>query len=326
MRRREFTAGLGAAAAWPLVAQAQQQTVPVVGYLNAGTADAIRSLTAAFLRGLGEFGYVEGKNVELLYRWANAQYDRIPALVLDLVQHRVDVIVATGGTAPALAAKSATTTIPVVFTAAADPVQLGLVTNMAHPGGNVTGTSLLLLALAPKGLELLTEVIGRRGSIGYLFNPTGVGNAANIGEVQSAARSLGVQLIVENVSTPSEIDAAFATLSEKRVSGILVPGDPLFYFQRDQLAALAARYALPMCAGVRQIVEAGGLMSYGANPAEAWHLLGTYVGRILKGEKPGDLPVQQSTKIEFLVNLRSAKALGLTIPSSILNRADELIE
>ena len=326
MRRREFTAGLGGAAAWPLVAQAQQRTVPKVGYLNAGTADTIGSVTAAFLRGLGEYGYVEGDNVELLYRWANAHYDRLPALARDLVQHRVNVIVATGGTAPALAAKGATTTIPVVFTAAADPVQLGLVANMAHPGGNVTGASFLILALAPKGLELLTEVIGRRGSIAYLSNPTGAGNAANIIKVESAARSLGVQLVVENVSTPNEIEAAFATLSEKRVSGVLVAGDPLFYFQRDQLAALAARYALPICAGVREIVEAGGLMSYGANVAEAWHLAGTYAGRILKGEKPGDLPVQQSTKIEFVVNLRCAKALGLTIPSSILSRADELIE
>jgi putative ABC transport system substrate-binding protein len=326
MRRRDFVAGLGGAAAWPLVAQAQQRAVPVVGYINALTADAIRSLTAAFRGGLGEFGYVEGDNVELLYRWANAQYDRLPALALDLVQHRVDVIVATGGTAPALAAKSATTTIPVVFTAAADPVQLGFVANLAHPGGNVTGTSFLILALAPKGLELLTEVTGHGRSIAYFSNPTGAGNAANIIEVESAARRLGVQLVVENVSTLSEIEAAFATLSEKRVSGVLLAGDPLFYFQRDQVAALAARYALPMCAGVREIVEAGGLMSYGANVAEAWHLVGTYAGRILKGEKPGDLPVQQSTKIELVVNLRSAKALGLTIPSSILNRADEVIE
>jgi putative ABC transport system substrate-binding protein len=326
MKRREFIAGLGSAAAWPLVAQAQKRAVPVIGYMNAGTDEAIRSLTAAFRRGLGEFGYVEEDNVELLYRWANAQYDRLPALALDLVQHRVDVIVATGGNAPALAAKSATTTIPVVFTSAADPVQLGLVPNISHPGGNITGTSFLLLALIPKRLELLVKVIGLSGSIGYLANPTGIGSATEMTEAESAARSLGVQLVVENVSTPSEIEAAFATLSGKQVSGVLLAGDPLFYFQRDQVAALAARYALPVSAGVREITEAGGLMSYGANVAEAWHLVGTYAARILKGEKPGDLPVQQSARVEFVVNLRSAKALGLTIPAAMLAIANEVVE
>jgi len=285
MRRREFISGLGGAAVWPLVAQAQQRAVPVIGYINAGTDEAIRPLTAAFRRGLGEFGYVEGKNVELLYRWGEARYDRLPALVMDLVQHRVDLIVATGGNATALAAKSATTTIPIVFTLAADPVQLGLVSNINHPGGNITGVSFLLLALIPKRLELLQKVIGQGRSIAYLNNPTGPGNAAAMSETESAARTLGIQLVVHNVSTPSDIEGAFATLGGKQISAVLLAGDPLFYFQRDQVAALAARYKLPVSAGVREIVEAGGLMSYGASVAEAWHLVGTYAGRILKGGK-----------------------------------------
>jgi putative ABC transport system substrate-binding protein len=326
MRRREFIGVVGGAAVWPLVAQAQQRAVPVIGYINAGTDEAIRSLTAAFRRGLGEFGYVEGKNVELLYRWGEARYDRLPTLAMDLVQHRVDLIVATGGNAPALAAKSATSTIPIVFTSSADPVQLGLVSNIRHPGGNLTGISFLLLALVPKRLELLQKVIGQGKPVACLANPTGAGSAAEMAETESAARTLGMQLLVENVSTPNEIEAAFAALSGKGIGGVLLFGDPLFYFQRDQVAALAARYKLPVSAGVREVVEAGGLMSYGANVAEAWHLVGTYAGRILKGEKPGDLPVQQSTRVEFVLNLKSAKALDLTIPPAVLSLADEVIE
>ena len=288
MKRREFISGLGSAVTWPLVAQAQQRAVPVIGYINAGTDEAIRPLTAAFRRGLGEFGYVEGKNVELLYRWGEARYERLPALAMDLVQHRVDLIVATGGNATALAAKSATATIPIVFTSSADPVQLGLVSNIRHPGGNITGISFLLLALVPKRLELLQKVIGQGRLVACLANLTGTGSAAEMAETESAARTLGMQLVVENVSTPNEIEAAFAALSGKGIGGVLLFGDPLFYFQRDQVAALAARYKLPVSAGVREIVEAGGLMSYGANVAEAWHLVGTYAGRILAGEKPAE--------------------------------------
>jgi len=328
MKRREFlTLAGGAAAAWPsLSAQAQQRAVPVIGYINAGTDEAIRSLTAAFRRGLGEFGYVEGKNVELLYRWGEARYDRLPALAMDLVQHRVDLIVATGGNATALAAKSATTTIPTVFTSSGDPVELGLVSNISHPGGNITGFTFLLLALMPKRLELMQKVIGQGRSVAYFVNPTGAGSAAEMTEIASAARTLGMQLVIENVSTPTEIEAAFATFGGRQISGVLLAGDPLFYFQRDQVAALAARYKLPISAGVREITEAGGLMSYGASVGEAWHLVGTYAGRILKGEKPGDLPVQQSSKVEFVLNLRSAKALDLTIPPAVLSLADEVIE
>jgi len=326
MRRREFISGLGSAVSWPLVAQAQQRRVPVIGYINAGTDEAIRPLTAAFRRGLGEFGYVEGKNVELLYRWGEAKYERLPALAMDLVQHRVDLIVATGGNATALAAKSATATIPIVFTSSADPVQLGLVPSISHPGGNITGITFLLLALIPKRLELLQKIVGQGRSIAYVNNPTGVGNTAAMAEIESAARTLGIQLVVENAGTLSEIEVTFAALSGKQISAVLLAGDPLFYFQRDQVAALAARYKLPVSAGAREIVEAGCLMSYGANIAEAWHLVGTYAGRILKGEKPGDLPVQQSTKVEFVLNLRSAKALDLTIPPVVLSLADEVIE
>jgi putative ABC transport system substrate-binding protein len=326
MKRREFISGLGSAVTWPLVAQAQQRAVPVIGYINAGTDEAIRPLTAAFRRGLGEFGYVEGKNVELLYRWGEAKYERLPALAMDLVQHRVDLIVATGGNATALAAKSATATIPIVFTSSADPVQLGLVSNIRHPGGNITGISFLLLALVPKRLELLQKVIGQGKPVACLANPTGAGSAAEMAETESAARTLGMQLVVENVSTANEIEAAFAALSGKGIGGVLLFGDPLFYFQRDQVAALAARYKLPVSAGVREVVEAGGLMSYGSSVAEAWHLVGTYAGRILKGEKPGDLPVQQSTTVEFVLNLKSAKALDLTIPPAVLSLADEVIE
>lgn len=326
MKRREFIAGLGGAVVWPLVAQAQQRAVPVIGYINAGTDEAIRPLTAAFRRGLGEIGYVEGKNVELLYRWGEARYDRLPALAVDLVQHRVDLIVATGGNATALAAKAATATIPIVFTSSADPVQLGLVSNISRPGGNITGVSFLLLALVPKRLELLQKIIGQGRLVGCLSNPTGTGSAAEMAEIESAARTLGMQLVVENVSTPNEIEAAFATLSGKGAAGVLLFGDPLFYFQRDQIAALAARYKLPVSAGVREVVEAGGLMSYGANVAEAWRLVGNYAGRILKGEKPGDLPVQQSARVEFVLNLKSAKALDLAIPPAVLSLADEVIE
>lgn len=326
MKRREFISLVGGVVASPFVVRAQQRAAPVIGYINAGTDEAIRPLTAAFRRGLAEFGYVEGKNVEVLYRWGEARYDRLPALAMDLVQHRVDLIVATGGNATGLAAKSATKTIPIVFTSSADPVELGLVSNISRPGSNITGITFLLLALMAKRLELLQKVIGQGKPVAYFVNPSGTGSAAQVTEITSAARSLAMELVVENVSTPTEIEAAFERSAAIRLAACVLAGDPLFYFQRDQIAALAARYKLPVISGSREVTEAGSLMSYGASLADAWHLVGTYSGRILKGEKPGDLPVQQSTKVEFVLNLRSAKALDLTIPPTVLSLADEVIE
>jgi putative tryptophan/tyrosine transport system substrate-binding protein len=329
MRRREFIAGLGTAAVWPVVARAQQLTMPVIGYLG-GTTEGFdapfRRIVTAFGRGLGEQGYVEGRNVEILYRYADGRNDRLPAMAADLVRRRVSVIYAVSGPAAALAAMAATSTIPIVFRTGADPVELGLVASLNHPGGNITGVTNLSTELAPKRLELLHQMVPSATSIGFLVNPNLPQIEDEERQVEAAARILGVRLVILKASTPSEIEAAFAIIAGQRIGALMASGDPLFFIQRNQLAALAARHAVPAIYSTREIVEAGSLMNYGPSLSDADRLAGTYAGRILKGEKPSELPVQQSTRIEMVINMKTAKSLGLTVPQSILLRADEVIE
>jgi putative tryptophan/tyrosine transport system substrate-binding protein len=325
MRRRDFIAGLGSAVAWPLAASAQQ-TGPVIGFLSGATERTAPHLTAAFRRGIGEQGYVEERNVKVLYRWAEYQYDRLPALAADLVLRQVAVIVATGGITSALAAKSATAAIPIVFQLGADPVEFGLVASLGHPGGNVTGMSFLTTALVAKRLELLHEIVPNATSIGFLVNPTSPQLKTQMNEAEFAARVLGVQLLSRETSTPSDVESAFATLAGQHIRAIPVDSDPFFFDRGPQLAALAARHEIPAIYHTRETVEAGGLVSYGANISDAYRLAGTYAGRILNGDKPADLPVQQSVKVELVLNLKTAKALALAVPQSILLRADEVIE
>jgi putative tryptophan/tyrosine transport system substrate-binding protein len=321
MRRRAFIAGVGSAAVWPLAARAQQVALPVIGYLSGGTESSDRDYIGAFRRGLGEQGYVEGRNVEILFRWAETRNDRLLALAAELVRRRVAVIVATRGHAPALAAQSATTTIPIVFNIGADPVELGLVGSLNRPGGNATGVTVLTRTLTAKRLELLSEMVPTAKSIGLLVNPTSPQVEAEMNEVEIAAHKLGVRVERTDASSPDEIEAAFATLHG--VDALLTATDPLFW---TQLAGLAARHRLPAIYIAREIVDAGGLMSYGPNFLDSIHLTGTYAGRILNGEKPAELPVQQSTRIELAVNLKTAKALGIEVPPAVLVRADEVIE
>jgi putative ABC transport system substrate-binding protein len=327
MRRRDFITLLGGAAAWPLAARAQQSAVPVIGCLTDGTETDTERFGAAFHRGLGEQGYVEGRNIEILYRYAEARYDRLPDLAGELVRRRVAVIAAFGTDAPARAAKNATATIPIVFQTGADPVRVGLVASLNRPGGNVTGVSTLIGELVEKRFELLHELVPAATSIGYLNNPTFLPGAENvIRRHESVARTLGVRLVIANASTPSEIEPAFAMLVREGIGAFLSVPDLLFLTERKQLAVLAARYKVPAIYFVREQAEAGGLMSYGANPSDARRLAGTYVGRILNGEKPADLPIQQSTTVELIINMKAAKVLGLTVPLALLTRADEVIE
>ena len=327
IKRREFIAGLGGAAFMPRIARAQQRPLPVIGYLNGGSgfAKVSQQAVAAFRRGLGELGYVEGRNVEILFRWADTHYNRLPALAADLVRRRVAVIAATGSATAALAAKSATATIPIVFTTGADPVEQGLVASLNRPGGNLTGAGFLVQELTAKRLELLHEIVPAAASIGFLVNPTNVAVQADMKEGEAAARILGVHLVIAKASTPSEIREVFAMLAGQQVGALAIGNDGLFAAQSDQLAELAIRYAMPTMHS-REFVEAGGLMAYGADLTDAWHVAGTYAGRILKGEKPADLPVQQSTRFALVLNLKAAKALGLEVPTATLLRADAVIE
>jgi putative ABC transport system substrate-binding protein len=326
MRRRQFIAGLGSAAAWPVVARAQQPMLPVVGFLSSQSADdSYKNFTVPFLQGLKETGHVEGQNVTIEYRWAENQYDRLPALAADLVRRRVAVIV-SGGTPAAVRAKAATTTIPIVFITGADPVALGLVASLNRPGANLTGIVTLSSELAPKQLQLLRELIPNAAAFGVLADPAFPDTQSIITDLQAAARTLGLQLIVVNARTDSDFETAFATLSQQRVGAVLVSAGTLFNRHPEQLAALAARHALPAIFPFREFALAGGLMSYGSSIGYLYHQVGIYTGRILKGEKPADLPVQQITKIEMLINLKTAKALGLTIPETLLATADEVIQ
>jgi ABC-type uncharacterized transport system substrate-binding protein len=327
MRRREFIAGLGSAATWPLAAHAQQRAAPVVGFLTGATEtdEGPSALIAAARQGLGETGFVAGRNVQILYRWAEKQFDRLPALAEDLVRRRVDAIFAADTTA-AVAAKSATSTIPIVFFTGADPVALGLVASLNRPGGNLTGVGFLEVQIIAKRLELLHEIVPAVTRIGFLVNPTSPRIGALTKEVETGAGTLGVQLVILNASSASEIDASFAEFAGKRTGALLIDDETLFLAQRDQLISLAARYSVPAIYGYREFAVAGGLMSYGPSIGDAFRLAGNYVGRILKGEKPADLPVQQPARFEMVLNLKTSKALGIEVPTITLLRATEVIQ
>jgi putative tryptophan/tyrosine transport system substrate-binding protein len=327
MRRRDFIIFLaGAMAAWPLAGRAQQKAKPVIGVLSAGPRLPFSPLMAAFLQGLSETGYVEGQNVTIEYRWAEGHYDRLPALAADLVGRKVDLIMA-GNPPAALAAKSATSMIPIVFRHGGDPVRDGLVASLARPGGNLTGVSQLGdEGLTAKRLELLSELVPRAGVIALLVNPNSPAAGRVIQEVQQAARAKGVQLPILKAGTESEIDTAFASLVQLQAGALLVAADPFLSSRREQLVALASRHAVPSIYAWREFTASGGLISYGASLTAALHLLGTYAGKVLKGAEPAEMPVQQATKFELVINLKTAEALGLTVPQSLLARADEVIE
>jgi putative tryptophan/tyrosine transport system substrate-binding protein len=326
MKRREFF-GLvgGAAAAWPLVARAQQP-MPVVGFIRDGSADGNARFAAAFRKGLNETGYVEGQNVTVEYHWLEGRYDRLPALMADLVRRRVAVI-ATPGTQPSLVAKAATTTIPIVFSVGGDPVQLGLVASLARPGGNATGVNFFVNEVSAKRLRLLHDLVPKAVRIAVLLNPENATvTESTLRDVQEAAAKLGLQIQVLNASTTGEIDAAFASVAHEHAEAVFVAADAIFVNHREQLAVLAARGGIPMACAVRELVAAGGLMSYGSDLADAIHQIGVYTGRILEGAKPAELPVLQSTKFDFIINLQTARTLGIEVPSGLLLIADEVIE
>jgi putative tryptophan/tyrosine transport system substrate-binding protein len=324
--RRQFIFALGGATlAWPLAARAQQPAMPVIGFLNSASPDNYEPMVDAFRQGLKETGYVEGQNVAIEYRWAGGQYDRLPAMAADLVRRQVAVIVAN--TPGNLAAKAATTTIPIVFTTAGDPVQIGLVASLNRPGGNVTGVTNLSVELGPKWLELLHELVPTATIIALLVNPTSPNlTESTTKDLQAAARTLGLKLHVLHASSERDFDKVFATLVRLRVGALVIGSDPFFNSRSEQLAALTVRYAVPTIFQTRAFVAAGGLMSYGGSVAGTYHQVGMYTGRLLKGEKPADLPVQQSTKVELFINLKTANALGLTVPDKLLVAADEVIE
>jgi putative tryptophan/tyrosine transport system substrate-binding protein len=304
--------------------RAQQKAMPVIGFLSSTSPDTA-PFDPAFRQGLSETGYVEGQNAAIEYRWADGHYDRLPALAADLVGRKVDVI-ATSGPPAALAAKNATSTIPIVFGIGSDPVAFGLVSSLARPGGNLTGVSFLTVELLPKLLELLSELVPQAGVIAVLVNPDNQNTPRNIADLQEAAHAKARQLHILKAGTESDIDAAFATLVELHAGALVVVGDPFLTSQREQLVALAARHAVPAIYTFREYAASGGLISYGANLPAAFRQVGVYAGKILKGEKPTDLPVHQSTRIELVINIKTAKALGLTVPQSLLARADEVIE
>jgi len=326
VKRREFMALIGGAAAWPVAGRAQQPAVAVIGFLHLGSPEPVGPNVAAFRQGLNETGFVDGRNVAIEYRWAQGQYDRLPALAADLVRRQVTVIAACATSAPGLAAKAATSTIPIVFQTGGDPVQDGLVTSMNRPGRNVTGVSRLAVTIAPKRLELLRELSHKAAVIGLLVNPTNPRSELVVQQIEEAARALGLRLHVLKVTTEGELDSAFASLVQLGVGALLVAQEPSYFRWREQIIALAARHAIPATYGQREYAAAGGLMSYDASVADSFRQVGVYVGRILKGEKPADLPVMQPTKFELVLNLKTAKALGLTIPDKLLALADEVIE
>ncbi len=324
--RREFITLLGGAASWPLAARAQQPALPVVGFLNGGSRETAAERLAAFRKGLGENGYVEGQNVTVEYNWLDGNYDRMAPLVADFVRRRAAVIATPGSTAGALAAKAVTTTIPIVFSVTEDPVRLGLVASLARPAGNATGVNFFSVEVAAKRLGLLHELLPKAVRIAVLVNPGTGSNAATLREVTEAAHAIGLQIQVLEARTGSEIEAAFAALSRERADALYVAPDAFFGSRRVQFATLAARHGIPASLFQRDMVEAGGLMSYGADPVETYRQVGDYTGRILKGAKPADLPVLQSTKFDLAINLQTARALGLTVPPTLLVAADVVNE
>jgi putative ABC transport system substrate-binding protein len=326
IKRREFITLLGGAAAWPISAPAQQPRMPVVGWVSSRAASESAYLVAAFRQGLNETGYIEPQNVVVDFRWGDGYYDRLNALATELVRRPVTVIVATGGDPAAQAAKVATGTIPIVFVSGSDPVKVGLVASFNRPGGNISGVHLLLLGMGSKRLGLLHELVPAANPIGVLTNPNFADAHTQLRDVENAAESLGSELLVLKASTALEIDAAFTNLAQQKIGAVLIASDPFFTTRRDQLAELASRHAIPAMFDLREYAAAGGLMSYGASLTDGYRQGGIYTGRILKGEKPADLPVLQPTKFELVINLKSAKALGLNIPDKLLVLADEVIE
>ena len=325
MKRRGFMTLIGGAAAWPLAARAQQSAMPVIGFLNSASPGGFAPFVAAFRQGLKEAGYVEGQNATIEYRWAEGQYDRLPALAADLVRRKLTVIAATS-TPAALATKAATSTIPIVFTTADDPIRLGLVASLNRPGGNVTGVNNLLVELGSKQLGLIRELAPVTSKIAVLMNPNFPGSERQLRDAEAAARMIGLQFIVLRATTEPEIDAAFASVAQLGGAALLVAADPFFVAHRDHIVALAARHAIPAIYPVREFAVAGGLTSYGTDLAGSYRQAGIYTGRIVRGEKPADLPVQRSTKFEFVINFKTAKALGLAVPNSMQLLADEVIE
>jgi putative ABC transport system substrate-binding protein len=326
VKRREFITLLGGAATWPLAARAQQPAMPVIGFLRNTAATGSKPIVTAFFQGLKEAGFVDGQSVAIEYRWADNQNDRLPALAADLIRRQVAVIVAAGIPA-ALAAKAATTTIPIAFEVGADPIEAGLVASLNRPGGNLTGVTTVNVELAPKRLELVHEVLPTTRSIALLVNPTSPFNAERLStDTQIAARTLGLQLYVLHASTESDFDTVFASLVQMRAGALVINNDAFFLSRIEQLAALTVRHSVPTISAYREFTAAGGLMSYGGSLTDAYRLTGVYAGRILKGDKPADLPIQQATKVELYINQKTAKALGLTVPQALLSRADDVIE
>ena len=327
MQRREFIMLLGGAAvAWPLTGRAQQPAMPVIGFLHVASAKPFEGIVAGFRQGLKEVGYTERQNVTIEFRWAEGHYDRLPALAAELVRRQVAVIVTGGGEAPALAAKAATLTIPIVFNVGSDPVKMGLVASLSRPGANLTGVNILTTELADKRVGLLHDLLPIGTVIAYLVNPNFPSTETNVKEVEAAARVLGLKIVLLKASSKSDIDAAFASIPEKQVGALLVGSDPFFTSQRDQFVALVARHAIPAIFEQREFAVAGGLMSYGTSLTDSYRQMGNYAGRNLKGEKPTDLPIVQSAKFELVINLKTAKSLGLALPSGLLSIADEVIE
>jgi putative ABC transport system substrate-binding protein len=327
VKRREFITLLGGAAAWPLAARAQQSAMPVVGFLHSQSPEGLADVVRGFRQGLKETGYVEGENVAIEYRWAENQFDRLPVLAGELVRRRVAVIATSGGLPVAIAAKAATTTVPIVFTVGEDPVRLGLVASLARPGGNLTGINFVVGELTAKRLELLRALVPAATRVAGLVNPAHATNTeTTLRDVEPAARAMGLQLQVLKASTSREIDAAFATFVRERPDALFVGGDSFFVSRRFQLVNLASRHSVPATFSNRDFAEVGGLISYGANPADAYRQVGVYAGRILKGAKPADLPVVQASKLELVINAQAARTIGLTVPDKLLATADEVIE
>ena len=327
MKRREFIGVLGGAAiAWPLAARAQQPAVPVIGLIDSHSPDLHANLLRSFRQGLNETGYVEGRNVAIEYRWSDDRYDRVPELANDLVRRQVTVITTIDGSASALAAKAATSTIPVTFRIGADPVALGLVASLNRPGGNVTGVTSLTVEVGPKRLEVLHELVPTATTMALLVNPTSPLTETLSKDLLAAARILGPRIHVLHASTERDLSSVFVSLLQLRVGGLVIGSDVFFNSRSEQLAALTVRHAIPAVYQYRPFVAAGGLVSYGGSLEDSYRLVGIYTGRVLKGEKPADMPVQQSTKVELFINLKTANALNLTVPNSLLGRADEVIE